>query len=43
MKKPKIKKRGGIWLVYRERKKAFTCYDEKTALFYYNFLRGTKK
>lgn len=38
MKKPRIKKRGGRWLVYREKKKAFQCFDEATALLCYNVL-----
>lgn len=43
MKKAKMKKRGPVYLVYRDRRKMFKCYDEITALFYYNFLRGIKE
>ena len=38
MKKPKIKKRGGVWIVYRDRRHAFTCYTESGAIFAYNLL-----
>lgn len=42
MRKPKIKKRGGAWIVYRNKKQAFKCFDIKTATFYYNLLaRGS--
>ena len=38
MKKPKIKKRGGVWIVYRDKKSAFKCFSEKSALFAYDLL-----
>ena len=38
MKKPKIKQRKNYFLVFRERKKAFKCFDKTSALFYYNVL-----
>lgn len=38
MKKPKIKKRGDIWIVYRERKKAFQCFSESGARTCYGAL-----
>ena len=41
MAKVKFKKRGGAWLVYRNKKEIFKCYNERTAIFYYNFLMRT--
>ena len=38
MKKPKLKKRGTIWLVYREKHKAFQCSTLAAAIFYYKLL-----
>ena len=43
MRKPKIKKYKNYWLVYREKKKAFQCFDKKSALFYYELLKGAAK
>lgn len=40
MKKPKIKKRKNYWLVYREKIKAFKCFDKKSALMYYELLKN---
>ena len=40
MRKPKIRKRKNYWLVYLKKAEAFKCYDKKSALFYYELLRG---
>ena len=40
MKKPKIKKRKNYFLVYREKIKAFKCYDKKSALMYLEILKN---
>ena len=38
MKKPKIKKRKNYWIVYRDKKHTFKCYNPVTVEFYYNYL-----
>jgi hypothetical protein len=38
MKKPKIKKRGGAWLVYTSRANLFKCFNFKDVQLYYNVL-----
>lgn len=38
MKKPKIKKRGGLWIVYREKNKVFKCFSEYGARICYGAL-----
>ena len=43
MKKPKIKKRRGYWLVYLNKKEVFKCFNENTALFYYEFLKNSAR
>lgn len=44
MKKPKIKKRGGAWLVYTNKKQVFKCFNYSTVQLYFNVLkRGLEK
>ena len=38
MKKPKLKKRGGAWLVYQNKNKLFKCFDECGARLWYGVL-----
>jgi hypothetical protein len=38
MKKPKIKKRKGYWLVYNQRKNKFKCYSFSDAELWYRVL-----
>ena len=38
MKKPKIKKRRGVWYVYLHKKQTFKCFNRSTVEFYYNLL-----
>lgn len=38
MKKPKIKKRGGAWIVYRNKKQMFKCFSESGARTCYGAL-----
>ena len=38
MKRPKMKKRKGYWLVYREREKCYKCFDLERAEFCFTLL-----
>jgi hypothetical protein len=38
MKKPKLKKRGGVWIVYRNKKHMFKCFSEYGARVCYGAL-----
>ena len=43
MKRAKIKKRRGVWYVYRDRKKVFTCYNINSAKNIYKILTGAAR
>ena len=38
MRKPKIKKRRGYWLIYTNKKRAFKVFNPSIITFYYNLL-----
>ena len=42
MRKPKIKKRKNYYFVYLKKSEMFQCFDEKSALFYYELLKHTQ-